>query len=231
MGFHSMPRYFPRPDEADAEGLVAVGGILEPEVLIDAYRNGIFPWPVSVEDTDEMVLAWWSPDPRAVIEFDAFHIPRRLRSMLRDTRWKVSADERFEEVIEGCSRAGDRVGNTWITPSMVKAYCRLHRMGFAHSVEVSDRGRLIGGIYGVAIGGMFAAESMFFYESGASKLALVALIQHLRSGGFTLIDIQQMTSHLRSFGAKDIPRKRFIDRLKDAIEVSALFRRDVHWRL
>jgi len=231
MGSQSVPRYFPRPDEADAEGLVAVGGILEPEVLVDAYEHGIFPWPVGVEETDELVLAWWSPDPRAVIEFGDFHIPRRLRSTLRGTRWEVSADERFEEVIQGCSQAGDRVGNTWITPSMVEAYCRLHRMGVAHSVEVSERGRLIGGIYGVAIGGMFAAESMFFYESGASKLALVALIQHLRSGGFSLIDIQQMTTHLLSFGAKDIPRDLFLDRLAIARAETALFGRDVHWRL
>ena len=226
----STPKYFPAPSDAETDGLLAVGGSLEVEYLIDAYRHGIFPWPVFVDPGNELILAWWSPDPRAIVEFSDFHISRRLSRSLRNTTWHVTADKKFIEVIEACSRDNDRIGNTWITPEMIDAYCELHRQGYAHSIEVMDEGQLIGGVYGVAIGGMFAAESMFYRKSGASKMALASLIFHLRACDFSLVDIQQMTPHMKACGAAEISRDAFIDRLTAATSQSAVFGDAVCWR-
>ncbi len=190
-----------------------MGGRLEPDWLLYAYRHGIFPWPHG----DRVPLLWFSPDPRAIIELERFHIPRRLRRKLRKNLFRVTCDRDFPGVIRGCATAQDRRGNTWITPEMISAYCRMNELGFAHSVEVWQQGVLVGGVYGVAIGGAFSAESMFYRVSEASKVALVHLVSHLRARGYLLLDVQQYTPHVMRFGAVEIPRSEFLHRLDLAV--------------
>ncbi len=212
--------YFPPAQDADPEGLVGFGGELSPEWLLDAYRHGIFPWPI----TDfEAPLAWWSPDPRAIIEFDRFHVSRRLRRTCRSGKFEVTKDLEFGNVIRGCAMAPSRIGQTWLTPEMIEAYIRLHELGYAHSVEVWHQHELAGGVYGVAIGGLFAAESKFFRVRDASKVALVHLVAHLRERGFTLLDIQQLTPHTARLGAMAIPRAKYLARLAEAVELPVTF--------
>lgn len=212
--------HFPPAENADPEGLVGFGGKLSPEWLLDAYRHGIFPWPI----TDfEAPLAWWSPDPRAVIEFDRFHVSRRLRRTCRGTKFEVTRDAEFAAVIRGCAMAPSRLNQTWLTPEMIDAYVQLHKLGHAHSVEVWYQQELAGGVYGVAIGGMFAAESKFYRVRDASKVALVHLVEHLRECGYTLLDIQQLTPHTARFGAAAIPRAEYLARLAKAIELPVTF--------
>lgn len=211
---------FPPAEEADAEGLVGFGGELTPDWLLDAYRHGIFPWPITDFDAP---LAWWSPDPRAVIEFDRFHIPQRLRRTCRGAKFEVTRDVDFAGVIRGCAMSPGRLHQTWLTPEMIAAYIRLHELGHAHSVEVWHRHELAGGVYGVAIGGLFAAESKFYRVRDASKVALVHLISHLRNRGYTLVDIQQVTPHTARFGAIGIPRVEFLGRLGEAIKLPVRF--------
>jgi leucyl/phenylalanyl-tRNA---protein transferase len=201
---------FPDPRDADADGLVASGGDLEPATLIAAYRRGIFPWPAEGID-----LLWWSPDPRAVIDPDAVHVSRSLRRTLRSARFRVTIDAAFDAVIEGCADRGGE--GTWITPALSLAYQRLHRLGWAHSVEVWSDGALAGGLYGVAIGGLFAAESMFHRVADASKIALVALAQHARAVGVTLVDVQLPSPHLTSMGARSLARAAYLDALATAL--------------
>jgi leucyl/phenylalanyl-tRNA---protein transferase len=215
-----LSRYFPRAELADADGLLALGGRLTPEWLLDAYRHGIFPWPHS--DIDDPML-WWSPDPRATIEFDRFHIPGRLLRTCRGGLFRVTCDEDFAGVIGGCATAPDRIGQTWLTPRMIRAYVRLHELGHAHSVETWHNGALAGGTYGVAIGGLFAAESMFYRVPDASKVALVALVGHVCARGYRLLDIQQLTPHTARFGATEIPRSEYLSRLADAIRLPVTF--------
>jgi leucyl/phenylalanyl-tRNA---protein transferase len=207
-------RYFPPAEDADAEGIVGFGGKLTPQWLLDAYRHGIFPWPMGDIDWP---MAWWSPDPRAIIELDRFHVPRRLWQTCKSRKFAVTLDRDFVGVIRGCATAGDRDGNTWLTKKMIAAYIRLHRLGHAHSVEVWHGEKLAGGTYGVAIGGLFAAESMFFRISDASKVALVHLVEHLKQRGYELMDIQQLTPHTARFGASEIPRSEYLARLAAAI--------------
>ncbi|MCE5269415.1 MAG: leucyl/phenylalanyl-tRNA--protein transferase [Planctomycetaceae bacterium] len=212
--------YFPPVGEADAEGLIGFGGELSPEWLLDAYRHGIFPWPITDFDAP---LAWWSPDPRAVIEFDRFHVSRRLRRTCRSDRFEVTHDVDFRNVIRGCAMAPGRIGHTWLTPEMIDAYIHLHELGFAHSVEVWHQHELAGGVYGVSIGGLFAAESKFHRVRDASKVALVHLIEHLQRRGFTLVDIQQLTPHTARLGAVAIPRAEYLTRLAAAVELQVTF--------
>ena len=215
--------YFPSPRSADAEGILAVGGDLTVERLLDAYCHGIFPWPVRVEDFDEDLLVWWSPDPRAIIDWDRFRIPRRLIRKMRNTNWVITSDTKFQDVVDGCATDNLRKDNTWITPEIKEAYQALHDAGYAHSVEVLEGSTLVGGVYGVAIGGMFAAESMFYRRSDASKVALAALVAHLRGRGFHLFDIQQMTPHLESLGAISLKRSEFLSQLKWSIAQRVTF--------
>ena len=215
--------YFPSPQSADAEGILAVGGDLTVERLLDAYCHGIFPWPVGVEDLDEELLVWWSPDPRAIIDWDCFRISRRLNRKMRNLNWAITSDTQFDEVIAGCATDNFRKDNTWITSEIMTAYQALYDAGYAHSVEVTEGSTLVGGVYGVAIGGMFAAESMFYRKSDASKVALAALVTHLRNRGFHLFDIQQMTPHLKSLGAVSLTRNRFLDQLRRAIAQPVAF--------
>ncbi|MBI2826256.1 MAG: leucyl/phenylalanyl-tRNA--protein transferase [Planctomycetia bacterium] len=214
----TAPRFFPPPEQTDAAGLVGIGGELAPEWLLDAYRHGIFPWPLS-----DGLLAWWSPDPRAVIEFDRFHPSRRLLRTCRSGCFEITMDRDFSGVIAGCATAQDRSHATWLTPAMQKAYIQLNALGVAHSVEAWCSGALVGGVYGVAIGGYFAAESMFYRVRDASKVALVALARHLEERGYLLLDIQQLTPHTERMGASLIPREEFLARLAAALQAPVEF--------
>jgi len=214
-------RFFPPPDLADPDGLVALGGSLSPEWLLDAYQHGIFPWPFC--DDDEGPMAWWSPDPRGIIELDGLRVSRRLRRTCRSGKFRVTCDQDFQGVIHGCATASGRVGQTWITPRMIGAYTRMHRLGYAHSIEVWHEGQLAGGLYGVALGGLFAAESKFYRIRDASKVALVYLVAHLRSRGYTLLDIQLLTPHTARLGAVAIPRREYLARLAEAISLEVGF--------
>jgi leucyl/phenylalanyl-tRNA--protein transferase len=218
----SLPpsRFFPQAEDADADGIVGFGGKLTPEWLLDAYQHGIFPWPSGEPD---FPMVWWSPDPRAIIEIDRFHVSRRLRQTCNSRRFAVSLDRDFPGVIHGCATAGGRKGHTWLTKQMIAAYTRLHRLGHAHSVEVWREEELAGGTYGVAVGGLFAAESMFYRVRDASKVALVHLVEHLRRRGYVLLDIQQLTPHTARFGAIEIPRREYLARLAEAIRRPVYF--------
>jgi leucyl/phenylalanyl-tRNA--protein transferase len=211
---------FPPAEAASGRGLVCVGGSLEPEWLLDAYGHGIFPWPI-IDGLKKM--QWWSPDPRAIFEFDRFYVSRRLARTCRSGRFRVTSDRDFAGVIRGCATVDDRAAGTWITPQMAAAYCRLHELGHAHSVEVWQDGSLAGGTYGVAIGGLFAGESMFHRVRDASKVALVCLVAHLRERGFRLFDIQQLTPHTESLGAVEISRADFLSRLAESLALPATF--------
>jgi leucyl/phenylalanyl-tRNA--protein transferase len=201
---------FPDPARADPEGLLAEGGDLEPSTLIAAYRAGIFPWPY-----EEHELLWWSPDPRAIVPLEGLHVSRSLARLLRRGRFRVTLNAAFTHVIGGCT---DRE-ETWITPRLRAAYERLHVLGWAHSVEVwGADGALAGGLYGVAVGALFSAESMFHRARDASKVALVALVEHARRVGVTLLDVQVPSAHLASLGAVTIPRREYLARLARAVD-------------
>lgn len=215
----SAPRFFPSPLAASPEGLVAVGGRLESAWLLDAYRHGIFPWPV----WDDEPMAWWSLDPRAIVEFDGMHISRRLQRTLRSGMFQVTCDRDFAGVIRGCGTAIGREEGTWLTAAMIDAYEEMHRLGHAHSIEVWREDKLAGGTYGIAIGGLFAAESMFFRVSDASKVALAYLIAHLRARGYRLLDVQQWTPHTGRLGAIEIPRIEYLRRLAEVIDLQVTF--------
>ena len=212
--------WFPDPKEAlssgDAAGLLAVGGELSVPRLLLAYGSGIFPW------TDDPVT-WWSPDPRAIFELDRFRVPRSLQRVLNRKRFTVTADQAFRAVMEGCAEPALGRYTTWITGAFVEAYVNLYQAGHAHSVECWREGRLVGGIYGVALGGFFAGESMFHREDNASKVALAFLIAHLRQRGFVLFDTQMLTPVTRQLGGVLIPRELYLERLAQAVALSCTF--------
>jgi len=207
--------YIFHPERADETGLVAVGGDLEPMTLVLAYRSGVFPW----FGPDDPIL-WWSPDPRAIIELDGLHISRRLARTIRSAKFHVTVDQAFPAVLRGCA---DREGGTWLTREMILAYQRLHRLGIAHSVETWHQSKLAGGIYGVAIGGLFAGESMFARVSDASKVALVFLFARLRQRGYQLFDTQVLTGHTGRMGGIEIPRRDYLVRLRAALRCRPSF--------
>lgn len=203
---------FPSPETAleEPDGLLAFGGDLSPERLLNAYRSGIFPWYSEGEP-----ILWWSPSQRAVLRTDAVHLPTRLRRSLRGSSWMVSMDTVFEDVIAACAMA-PRAGQagTWITPAMESAYIALHRLGHAHSVEVFEGTRLVGGLYGLSVGRMFCGESMFSAESGGSSVALAALATHLHECGWPLIDAQVSNDHTRRLGVETWSRNAYLDALE-----------------
>jgi len=203
------------PRSADEFGLVGVGGDLEVPRLLTAYCQGVFPM---YEESEP--ICWWSPDPRAVFDLDHFHVPRRLARTVRSGKFQITFDREFVGVMRGCA---ERAEGTWITADMIEGYHRLHRLDHAHSVEVWRGGELVGGAYGVSIGGLFAGESMFFRERDASKVALVHLIDRLRSRGFVLFDTQILNEHTRSLGAYVLPRDQYLDQLRRAIELPVTF--------
>jgi leucyl/phenylalanyl-tRNA---protein transferase len=217
---YRLPRepVFPEPRDAEPDGLVAVGGDLSPERLLQAYAHGIFPW-----FNEGSPLLWWSPDPRMVLLPGALHVPRSLARTSRRARYEVRADTRFGDVIRRCAerpRAGQ--DGTWITPEMIAAYDRLHRLGFAHSFEAFEGDALAGGLYGVSLGGAFFGESMFADAPDASKLAFVRGVEWLARRGVDLVDCQVHTEHLARFGAREIPRDDFLDLLEEAVRKPTL---------
>lgn len=221
-----MPiREFPDPKDADENGIVAIGGDLHPESLLLAYSKGIFPWPI-----DEIpLIPWFCPEERGILEFSRLHVPKSLAKLQRKNLYRVSIDEDFSGVIEACARVPRKSGagrreSTWITAAMLKAYKRFHREGHAHSVEVWTRAseserkkeRLVGGLYGVEVEGVFSGESMFSLEPNASKLALFYLIDYLKARGSDWIDIQMVTPHMQALGARAVSRDEFLRMLKKA---------------
>lgn len=209
---------FPDPAEADPDGLLAIGGDLSPERLVAAYKGGIFPWY-----GEDSPILWWSPDPRLVLEPARLHVPSSLRRVLNSGRLRFTLDTAFAQVIRACARAprpGQR--GTWIVAEMIQAYERLHALGLAHSAEVWNGERLVGGVYGVALGSVFFGESMFYAESDASKAAFVLLTRWLADRGCTLMDCQQTTEHLLRFGAREMHRREFLRRVVEGLESTAL---------
>jgi leucyl/phenylalanyl-tRNA--protein transferase len=214
---HITQRPWIDPHLAEPDGLAGVGGDLKPVTLIRAYRDGVFPWFGAGDP-----ILWWSPDPRAIIEPGGLHVSRSLSRLLRGSKFRVTVNHCFGEVIRACAvRPGE---GTWITPEMIEAYEELHRLGYAHSLETwvrrdtdADGWTLAGGIYGVAIGGLFAGESMFYRVSNGSKVALAALCERLWSRGYCLFDVQMRTDHTARMGAIEISRAEYLRRLRQAV--------------
>ena len=205
---------FPPPERATPEGIVAVGGDASPERLLVAYQSGIFPWP-----HEGLPLLWFSPDPRFVLVPGEAHVHRSLRKRMRRGTYEVRADTAFTEVMQACSES-PRPGQdgTWITDELIDGYTRLHGLGVAHSIESWHEGKLVGGLYGVSIGGMFFGESMFARAPDASKVAFATLLGNLIHWEFDLVDCQAYTDHLERFGAVEWPRRRFLRALGAALE-------------
>ena len=197
---------FPSPEQASAEGIVAVGGDLLPERVMLAYRKGIFPW----FESDDFLL-WWSPDPRMVLFPDRLKISKSMRTVLRKKQFEVTFNKAFDQVVEACAKV-KRFGQngTWITPGLMEVYSTLHIQGHAHSVEVWEEGYLVGGLYGIDLGTVFCGESMFSKSSNASKVALIFLVKELKKNKYELIDCQVPTQHLASMGAEPISRTEFL---------------------
>lgn len=208
---------FPDPRRARGREVLAVGSDFSPGTLLTAYRAGIFPWPHS-----DGLVPWCSPDPRAIFPLeDEPHWSRSLRRTLRKHPFEVTLDRAYRDVMNAC---GDtRPEGTWILPEMIDAYEELHRLGWAHSLEVWDEGELVGGIYGLAIGGLFAGESMFHTKTDASKIAFASLVHHLRARRFVLFDVQVMTDHLESLGCVEIARAEYLERVAPAVRAEVSF--------
>jgi len=214
------------PEQGDSRGLIGVGGDLSPEMLFKAYSEGVFPW---YNEGDPIL--WWSPDPRGIIPLDGLHVPKRLARTIRSGKFRVTVNQCFREVMQAC---GDtRPEGTWVTEEMLDGYCAAHAAGLAHSLEVwidsplaasqpakPQAAVLAGGIYGIAIGGLFAGESMFYRVTDASKVALVSLVHRLRERGFVLFDVQMKTNHTGTFGAIEIPRVDYLNRLREAVKLT-----------
>lgn len=206
-------RIFPPVDNATPEGLVAVGGTLYPEVLLNAYSHGIFPW----YSEDRMPILWWSPDPRMVLFFDDLHISRSMRRVLNRPTFSLSFDRDFEGVIRGCRAPRQYQKETWITDNMARAYTALHALGFAHSLEVWHRKQLVGGIYGLALGRCFFGESMFSRRDNVSKLAFIRIAQNLETRGYHFLDCQVSSDHLKTLGAREITRREYLEKLRSGL--------------
>jgi leucyl/phenylalanyl-tRNA---protein transferase len=204
---NSPDQNFPPPQRAleNPNGLLAVGGCLSPQRLINAYRNGIFPWYNSGEP-----ILWWSPNPRLVLFPEQLHISSSLRKTLRKNLFEITVDRCFDQVMQACAESRAYAEGTWINQEMKSAYHKLHRMGIAHSIEVWEKQELVGGLYGVAIGKVFFGESMFYTRTNASKVAFVKLVDLIVSWGYKLIDCQVHTTHLVTLGAKEVDRNEFI---------------------
>jgi leucyl/phenylalanyl-tRNA--protein transferase len=207
---------FPDPRRADEEGLVAVVGDLSVQRLLLAYRSGIFPWTANP-------VTWWSPDPRGIFELDGFHISRSLARVLRQAPFEIRLDSAFQDVMEGCAEPARGRRSTWITPEFISAYCELYEQGHAHCLECWQNDELVGGIYGVSLGGFFAGESMFHRVTNASKVALYNLIEHLRQRGYVLFDTQMLTPITEQLGGVNISREEYLMRLKVAVEKPCSF--------
>ncbi|MEM9444000.1 MAG: leucyl/phenylalanyl-tRNA--protein transferase [Verrucomicrobiota bacterium] len=208
--------WFPSPEEARPDGLLAIGGDLSPERLILAYHRGIFPW--SVEP-----ISWWSPDPRAVFDMHRFHLSRRVQRVIKQRKFAVTFDQAFEQVIKSCAKPAKGREETWISQEFIAAYSQLHKRGYAHSVECWLNKELVGGVYGVSLGAFFAGESMFYRESNASTVALFHLMERLQKSGYQLFDTQMLTNHTERLGAYHIPRSEYLKRLEIALRTITVF--------
>jgi leucyl/phenylalanyl-tRNA--protein transferase len=206
---------FPPLEKAlrEPNGLLAAGGDLSPERLVQAYRHGCFPWYQGGQP-----ILWWSPDPRTVLFPEELHVSRSLRKLLRQQRYRVSFDRDFAAVIHACAAPRAYADGTWITDNMQAAYLKLHARGFAHSVEVWEGEALVGGLYGLAMGRLFFGESMFSRADNASKVGFVTLVEHLQASGFVMIDCQMPTEHLHSLGARSISRQAFAEHLRRHVD-------------
>lgn len=203
---------FPSPESSTSEGIVAVGGDLSTDRLLLAYQNGIFPW----FNENEPIL-WWSPDPRCVLYARNLNVSRSMRPYLNQNKYRLTCDQDFEQVLDGCKAPREKQEGTWISREIKDAYLGLHRLGYAHSVEVWKGEELVGGLYGVSLGKCFFGESMFCRATNASKFALIRLSQRLEELGFHFIDCQVYNSHLGTLGAIDIPRNRFLKELRKGL--------------
>lgn len=212
--------WFPNPlnavDQGPCKGLLAIGGDLSVPRLRLAYRSGVFPWTARP-------ITWWSPDPRGILHLGNFHVPRSVLKLLRKNTFRFTLDQAFRDVIAGCAETDHSRPNTWIAPSFVEAYCNLHEAGYAHSMECWKDDVLAGGIYGVTEGGLFAGESMFHRIPNASKAALATLLNHLRQQGFALFDLQMVTAVTQQFGAVEITRADYLERLRHALTLAPRF--------
>lgn len=208
----------PDPSFSESKGVVAIGGKISPERLLEAYSKGIFPWP-----NDKGPLFWWSPDPRFVLFPEHLKVSKSMRPYFNQAKFRVTYDTRFREVITECAslpRPGQN--GTWIKPEIIEAYSQAHAEGFAHSVEVWEKGKLVGGLYGISLGAAFFGESMFSKVPNASKFGFISLVNELKKRNFHFIDCQVYTEHLESLGAEEIPRDTFLDLLKKAISFPTL---------
>jgi len=212
---------FPDPRRANGEGLLAIGGDLSVDRLLLAYRSGIFPWTAAP-------VTWWSPDPRGILELEGLHISRSLQKVIRKSVYRFSVDQAFRDVIKGCAAPAPGRRSTWITSEFLQAYTTLYEAGHAHSLEVWKEDELAGGIYGVAVGGLFAGESMFHRAPNASKVALFHLVEHLRQRGFQLFDIQMLTPTTIQLGGVNISREEYLRRLRRATEAPCQFHTECH---
>ena len=206
---------FPSPERAlvEPDGLLAVGGDLSPTRFLNAYRSGIFPW-----FSDGEPILWWSPSQRAVFRTDGVVLTRKLRRRLRHSGWVLRADTAFAQVVEGCAAPRNGQDGTWITADMQQAYTKLHQLGIAHSIEVFDGNRLVGGLFGLAFGQLFCGDSMFSAESGGSSMALAGLAWRLRAWGWPLIDAQVPNAHTRQLGVETWPRTTYLTALAELRE-------------
>lgn len=210
---------FPDPATADADGLIAYGGDLSPEVILSAYLKGIFPW-----FSEENPILWWSPDPRLIMYPENFKISKSLRQTIRKKKFEVTFDTAFEQVIHACAEIKRKdQQSTWITKDMQHAYVQLHKLGYAHSVETFEKGNLVGGLYGLTLGKVFCGESMFAKVSDASKVAFHALVQKLTQLDYAFIDAQTPTDHLVRLGAEKIARKRFLALLENHVSLDIIW--------
>lgn len=209
-----MTIIFPPPSDATPEGLLAIGGNLEVETLLEAYSKGIYPWPLG----EEFPLTWFSPDPRGILFFNELHLPQSLEKFMKKTPFSIHFNRNFAKVIDHCAQSPHRKNHqkTWILPEMQKAYIKLHEAGYAFSVEVDYEGELAGGLYGVNLGYALAGESMFYLKENASKIALYELCKHAQSRGLEWIDTQMVTDVTELLGAKNIPRTQFLKLLEES---------------
>ena len=204
---------FPPVETADENGFLAIGGDLSPERLLEAYRSGIFPWY-----NEEDPICWWSPDPRFVLFPDELHVSKSMKQVISSNQFSFTINRAFEQVIRACSTVKRKDANgTWINEEMIEAYCRLHKYGHALSAEAWEDNKLVGGLYGIKMGELFFGESMFSMMTNASKFAFIKFVQQLQAEGLKLVDCQMHTGHLESLGAVMVPRKQFIEILKQYI--------------
>lgn len=209
--------FFPPVELATPEGIVAFGGDLSPERLLNAYRKGIFPW----YSEDEPII-WWSPNPRLVLFPNELKISRSMKKLINRNKFKISFDKNFSGVITGCQQPRKNQSGTWITGEMFDSYCKLYELGFAHSVEVWNKDELAGGLYGVSLGKCFFGESMFSNVPNTSKIALIFLVKNLMNFDFSILDCQVYSEHICSLGAREIPRNKFIEILNEALQYETL---------